>query len=83
MRTMDKDYVTIVQQACNKVTGFEQLYKEMERAISITGKSKSGTDADSDKMPKLTTSSQPIAKPHVCVQRSCLCDESRSLDGRS
>lgn len=41
MRTMDKDYVTIVQQACNKVTGFEQLYKEMERAISITGKSKS------------------------------------------
>jgi site-specific recombinase XerD len=30
-----------VQQACNKVTGFEQLYKEMERAISITGKSKS------------------------------------------
>ena len=40
-RTMDKNYVTIVKQACNKVTGFEQLYKEMERAISITGKSKS------------------------------------------
>ena len=40
-RPMDKDYVTIVKQACNKVTGFEQLYKEMERAISITGKSKS------------------------------------------
>lgn len=36
-----KDYVTIVQQACDKVTGFEQLYKEMERAICITGKSKS------------------------------------------
>ena len=27
--------------------------------------------------------SQPIAKPAVCVQRSCLGDESRSLDGRS
>jgi integrase/recombinase XerD len=40
-RTMAKDYVTIVQQACNKVRGFEQLYKEMERSISITGKSKS------------------------------------------
>lgn len=40
-RPTDKDYVTIVKQACNKVTGFEQLYKEMERAISITGKSKS------------------------------------------
>ena len=28
-----KDYVTIVQQACDKVTGFEQLYKELERSI--------------------------------------------------
>lgn len=35
------DYVTIVQQACNEVSGFQQLYKEMERAISITGKSTS------------------------------------------
>lgn len=41
LRPMDKDYVTIVKQACDKVTGFEQLYKEMERSISITGKSKS------------------------------------------
>ncbi len=41
LRPMDKNYVTIVKQACNKVTGFEQLYKEMERAICITGKSKS------------------------------------------
>lgn len=40
-RPMDKDYVTIVKQACYKVTGFEQLYKEMESSISITGKSKS------------------------------------------
>lgn len=36
-----KDYVTIVQQACNKVTGFEQLYKELERAINVSGKSTS------------------------------------------
>lgn len=36
-----KDYVTIVQDACNKVTGFEQLYKELERAISVSGKSTS------------------------------------------
>jgi site-specific recombinase XerD len=36
-----KDYVTIVQQACVKVTGFSLLYKEMERAISISGKSRS------------------------------------------
>ncbi len=35
------DYETIVQMAINKVTGFEQLYKEMERAINVTGKSKS------------------------------------------
>lgn len=41
LRPMDKNYVTIVKQACDKVTGFEQLYKEMERAICITGKSKS------------------------------------------
>lgn len=36
-----KDYVTIVQQACNKVTGFEQLYKELGRAINVSGKSTS------------------------------------------
>ena len=41
LRPMDNDYVTIVEQACDKVTGFDELYKEMERAISITGKSKS------------------------------------------
>jgi len=32
---------------------------------------------------KITMSCPNIGKPHVCVQRSCLCDESRSLDGRS
>jgi hypothetical protein len=31
---MDKNYVTIVKQACDKVMGFEQLYKEMEQAVS-------------------------------------------------
>ena len=36
-----KDYVTIVQQACNKITGFEQLYKELERSINVSGKSTS------------------------------------------
>jgi len=41
LRPMDNNYVTIVKQACAKVTGFSELYKEMERAICITGKSKS------------------------------------------
>ena len=35
------DYVTIVAQACAKVTGFAQLYKDLERSISISGKSDS------------------------------------------
>ncbi len=39
LRTAANDYVTIVQQAINKVTGFEQLYKEMERGINVSGKS--------------------------------------------
>ena len=29
------------------------------------------------------TSSPTCSNTNVCVQRSCLCDESRSLDGRS
>lgn len=41
LRLSAKDYVTIVQQACNKVKGFSELCKEMERSISINGKSKS------------------------------------------
>ena len=36
-----KDYVTIVQQACNKVTGFTELYHDLERSINVSGKSKS------------------------------------------
>jgi site-specific recombinase XerD len=41
LRTAAKDYETLVQQAINKVTGFGQLYKELERAINVSGKSKS------------------------------------------
>lgn len=41
LRTRASDYETLVQQAIGKVTGFELLYKELERAINVTGKSKS------------------------------------------
>ncbi|MEJ7827975.1 MAG: tyrosine-type recombinase/integrase, partial [Segetibacter sp.] len=41
LRTAACDYETLVQQAINKVTGFQQLYKELERAINVSGKSKS------------------------------------------
>lgn len=41
LRTAAKEYETIVQQACSKVTGFEQLYKDLERAINVSGKSTS------------------------------------------
>jgi hypothetical protein len=41
LRTAAADYETLVQQACNKVTGFHQLYKDLERAINVSGKSKS------------------------------------------
>lgn len=58
--TVGKNYVTIVQQASNKVTGFCELYKEMERSISITGKSKS----------TLTNYSRQLA--HLALHYSCL-----------
>lgn len=41
LRTAAPDYETLVKQAINKVTGFDQLYKELERAINVTGKSTS------------------------------------------
>ncbi len=41
LRTAASDYVTLVQQAINKVTGFERLDKELERAINVSGKSRS------------------------------------------
>ncbi|GAB6118931.1 tyrosine-type recombinase/integrase [Dysgonomonas termitidis] len=40
----DENYVPIVEQACNKVTGFRELYKELERSITINGKSKSALE---------------------------------------
>ena len=39
LRTAAPDYETLVQQAINKVSGFDQLYKELERTINVTGKS--------------------------------------------
>ena len=33
LRTASPDYETLVQQAINKVTGFDQLYKELERGL--------------------------------------------------
>lgn len=39
LRTAAADYVTLVQQAINKVSGFSQLYKELERSINVSGKS--------------------------------------------
>lgn len=41
LRTAATDYVTIVEQACDKVTGFNKLYQDLERAINVSGKSKS------------------------------------------
>lgn len=41
LRTAAANYETLVQQAINKVNGFEQLYKDLERAINVSGKSKS------------------------------------------
>ena len=42
-----------------------------------------GTAADRELQPKITTSSHTCCNTHVCVQRSCLCDESWPLGGRS
>ena len=39
LRTAAADYETLVQQAINKVTGFLQLYKDLERGINVSGKS--------------------------------------------
>jgi hypothetical protein len=52
---------------------FEKFIKEINDEAALH----SSTDA------KVPTLSQTIAKPPVCVQRSCCCDESRPLDGRS
>lgn len=36
-----KDYVPVVERACNKVSGFLALYQELERSISVNGMSQS------------------------------------------
>jgi integrase/recombinase XerD len=41
LRAAAPDYETLVQQAIGKIKGFEQLYKELERSINISGKSTS------------------------------------------
>jgi site-specific recombinase XerD len=41
LRTAAHDYQTLVQQANSKIKGFEQLYKELERSVNISGKSDS------------------------------------------
>jgi integrase/recombinase XerD len=41
LRCKATGYVTIVQQACDKVTGFTKLYQDLERSINVSGKSKS------------------------------------------
>jgi integrase/recombinase XerD len=60
LRTAANNYVTIVQQASDKVTGFWQLYKEMERSITITGKSRS----------TFTNYSRQLA--HLALHYNCL-----------
>ena len=57
------DYVTIVAQASTKVNGFEQLYKEMERSICVSGKSRS----------TLTNYGRQLA--HLALHYNCLPTE--------
>src|SRR5215210_5480677 len=57
------DYVTIVAQACAKISGFEQLYKDMERAINVSGKSRS----------TLTNYGRHLA--HLALHYNCLPTE--------
>lgn len=63
LRTAANDYVTIVAQASTKVKGFKQLYKEMERAINVSGKSKS----------TLTNYGRQLA--HLALHYNCLPTE--------
>lgn len=41
LRSAAKDHVPVVEQACNKVKGFLDLYKELERSINVNGLSQS------------------------------------------
>ena len=44
IRLSDTKPLTIVEQACKKVTGFAELYNELRRFISINGKSDSALE---------------------------------------
>jgi len=63
LRGAATDYVTIVAQASAKISGFEQLYKEMERSISVSGKSRS----------TLTNYGRQLA--HLALYYNCLPTE--------
>ena len=71
LRTAANDYVTIVAQASGKVRGFADLYKEMERSISVSGKSSS----------TLTNYGRQLA--HLALHYNCLptsLDKDQVLD---
>ena len=71
LRCAAGDYVTIVAQASAKIQGFDQLYKEMERSISVSGKSRS----------TLTNYGRQLA--HLALHYNCLpidLDKNQVLD---
>lgn len=71
LRCAANDYVTIVAQASAKIQGFEQLYKEMARSISVSGKSQS----------TLTNYGRQLA--HLALHYNCLptaLDKDQVLD---
>ena len=63
LRSAANDYVTIVAQASAKISGFDQLYKEMDRSISVSGKSRS----------TLTNYGRQLA--HLALYYNCLPTE--------
>ena len=71
LRCAAGDYVTIVAQASAKISGFEQLYKEMERSLFVSGKSRS----------TLTNYGRQLA--HLALHYNCLptdLDKEQVLD---
>ncbi len=60
LRTAAKDYVPVVKRACDKVNGFLELYKELERSINVNGKSQSA----------LTNYSRQLA--HLALHYNCM-----------
>jgi len=71
LRCAASDYVTLVAQASAKISGFNELYKEMERSICVTGKSRS----------TLTNYGRQLA--HLALHYNCLptsLDKEQVLD---